>query len=250
MSLGGPMSSVATMQPKQTDIEPGQPPRHDPELAKWQRKLLPVMTLFVTVLAILFFVFSTNALRGVGEFVQSEHAELRDQIKGIVTQSKTAENADDLIRRGLLILEADALDRRYHQASALLMSRIWAKHLAFMTGMIMAFLGAIFILGKLSESPSAVSGGSSQWSVSITSASPGILLAFFGTALVSLSIIIQGNIDVRDAPAYLRSVTIQNGPQNSAADTSAGTVDHKLIDELSRDLSDQTTSTPKTTNRK
>ena len=225
--------------------KPGYAPK-DPELAKWQRTLLPVMTLFVTALAVMFFVFSTNALRGVGTFVQGEHGELRDEIRQLINQSRAEKTPDDLIRQGLLILEADALDRRYHQASALLMSRIWAKHLAFMTGMIMAFLGAIFILGKLSESSSQVEGGNSQWKISITSASPGILLAFFGTALVALSIIIQGNIDVKDVPVYLRAVT--RSDTQAPSSTSSDKVDHGIIDALG--LGPTTDSTPKITPHK
>jgi hypothetical protein len=163
--------------------------------------------------------------------VQTEHGELREQIKAVIN-SRQAATPDDVIRRGLLILEADALDRRYHQASALLMSRIWAKNLAFMTGMILAFIGAIFILGKLSESPSAVKGGGSNWNVSITSASPGILLAFFGTTLVALSIIIHENIDVHDGTAYLRSVVLQNESQTAPADPASGAVDHNITDKI------------------
>jgi len=195
------------------------------------------MTIFVIALATLFFVLSTNALHGVGVFVQSEHGELREQIKTMIDQPKPSDTAEDSIRRGLLLLEADALDRRYHQASGLLMSRIWAKHLAFMTGMIMAFMGAIFILGKLSESPSAVSAYSSGWSVSLTSASPGILLAFFGTVLVALSIAIQGSVDVRDVPVYLRSVSVQVAPKSSAG------IDQSNIDAVEK-LLDEPTPTP------
>jgi hypothetical protein len=220
-----------------TPIEAPAKTTQDPELVKWQKTLLPVMTLFVIALATLFFVFSMNALHQVDDFVQGEHAELRAQIKDVTNQPKPTDTAEDAIRRGLLLLEADALDRRYHQASALLMSRIWAKHLAFMTGMIMAFMGAIFILGKMSESPSEVKGYSSGWNVSITSASPGILLAFFGTVLVALSIAIQGSVDVRDVPVYLRSVTVQVAPKSSAG------IDQSNIDAVEK-LLDQATPTP------
>jgi hypothetical protein len=145
------MSSAATLPTKESNVQSGASPGHDASLVKWQRTLLPVMTVFVIGLAIVFFVFSTSALQKVGLFVQGEHGELREEIKSVIRQSQDVGTQDDVIRRGLLILEADALDRRYHQASALLMSRIWAKHLAFMTGMIMAFLGAIFILASLAS---------------------------------------------------------------------------------------------------
>jgi hypothetical protein len=219
------------IQPQESEIQPPPLVTHDLELAKWQRTLLPVMTLFVIALALAFFVLSTKTLTGVGEFVQAEHGELREQIKAVIN-TKQADTPEEVIRRGLLLLEADALDRRYHQASALLMSRIWAKNLAFMTGMIMAFLGAIFILGKLSESPTAVKGGASGWNVSITSASPGILLAFFGTTLVALSIVIHDNIDVHDGTAYLTSVSVQNEAASPAANSSGGAVDHSITDKI------------------
>jgi hypothetical protein len=220
--------------------------RQDPELLKWQNRLLPVMAGFVIALALAFFVLSMRTLHNVDQFVQSEHGELQEQIKAAI-DAKPADSSDDVIRRGLLILEADALDRRYHQASALLMSRIWGKNLAFMVGMIMAFLGAIFILGKLSESPTAVKGGDSKWSISITSASPGILLAFFGTVLVALSIIIHENIDVKDGTAYLSSVTLQNEAQGSQGNASSGTVDHSITDKI-KALREQTP--PTSVNRK
>lgn len=206
--------------------------KHDPELAKWQKKLLPVMTLFVIALAVAFFLLSTRTLGHVNEFVQTEHGELREQINALINSARQADSPDDLIRRGLLILEADALDRRYHQASALLMSRIWAKNLAFMTGMIMAFLGAIFILGKLSELPTAIKGGGSGWKISISSASPGILLAFFGTTLVALSTVIQENpISVTDGTAYLRSVIVQNQEQ-PASSGAPKTVDQSITEKI------------------
>ena len=230
-------ASVEAGQASDTALEtPARRGGRDPDLVKWQRTLLPVMTLFVIALATLFFVFSINTLHQVNDFVQGEHEELRAQIKDVI-KPKPADTTQDAIQRGLLLLEADALDRRYHQASALLMSRIWGKHLAFMTGMIMAFLGAIFILGKLSESPSAVSAYTSGWSVSLTSASPGILLAFFGTVLVALSIAIQGNIDVHDGPAYLRSVTLQAAPKSSTS------IDQATMSEVEK-LLDEATPTP------
>jgi hypothetical protein len=211
------MESTGTATGKQNIVEQDSGRQGTKELLKWQKRLLPVMTLFLIALALAFFVVSTRTLNGVDEFVKGEHGELREQINAIIKESKPAQTSEDSIRRGLLILEADALDRRYHQASALLMSQIWAKHLAFMTGMIMAFIGAIFILGKLSESQTDVAGGGSQWNVSIHSASPGILLAFFGTVLVALSIVIQGKVDVHDTAAYLRSVIVQTQPRSDGS---------------------------------
>jgi len=63
-------------------------------------------------------------------------------------------------------------------SSALLLSRIWSRQMAFIIGMVMSFLGAIFILGKMSESTSNITGEGSQWKVGISSASPGIMFRY------------------------------------------------------------------------
>jgi len=178
----------------------------NPELLRWQRRLLPFMTWFIVALAVLFFGLSLLNLLQVGSYIEIEHG---TEIRTLIQQQIEKESEeiplltpDQAYRHSLLLLEADVLDRRYHQASALLMSRIWTKQLAFMTGMIMAFLGAIFILGKLSEGRSTISGGASDWQTSISSSSPGIILTFFGTVLLVVALLVQTTISVQDGPVY------------------------------------------------
>src|SRR5215471_3551722 len=137
-----------------------------------------------------------------------EHGE---NIRAIM-QSRVAAGSGDVrtaaqaTQDSLLLLESDALDKRYHQASALLMSRIWTKHPSFLTGMVLALLGATFILGKLSEGTSNISGGGAGWKADISSASPGIILAFFGTVLLSISLVVQPPIEVEDKPVYISGI--------------------------------------------
>jgi hypothetical protein len=69
--------------------------------------------------------------------------------------------------------------------------------------MVLSFVGAIFILGKMSEASSNISGGYAEWKVAITSASPGIILSFFGTVLLISSLFVKATLDVSDGPAYL-----------------------------------------------
>src|SRR5262249_13854066 len=163
---------VATLGPKHD----GAPATHDAsksELSKWQRQLLPFMTTFVVAMAAAFFCFSGWHVFQVTKFLETEHGEnIRALIENEIAKSNGNVTAQSVLQDSVLLLEADALDKRYHQASALLMARIWSRQLAFITGMVMAFVGAIFILGKLSESASQVSGGAGDWKVSITSASP------------------------------------------------------------------------------
>jgi hypothetical protein len=198
------MSSLATLGPKQEGPSVSDKATNR-ELSKWQRRLLPFMTSFIAAMAAAFFCFSGLHLYQVTKFIETEHGQnIRTLIQSEIAKPTGDKlTSEEVTQQSLLLLEADALDKRYHQASALLMSRIWSRQLAFITGMVMAFVGAVFILGKLSESASEMSGGGGDWKVSITSASPGIILSFLGTVLLVSSLFVRASLDVADGPAYL-----------------------------------------------
>ena len=180
----------------------------DRELVRWQTRLLPFMISFMTVMALLFFLFSGLHIYQVTRFIQAaDGPDTRAQIAAEINKSTgQAVTADEVMEHSLLLLEADALDKRYHQAGGLLMSRIWSRQLAFITGMVMAFVGAAFILGKLSEDTTQVSGGAAEWKVAITSASPGIILSLFGTVVIVASLYVKASLDVSDGPAYVQAL--------------------------------------------
>jgi hypothetical protein len=191
----------------------------DKELERWRRRLLPFMVRFIVALAGIFFAMSIFDVLQVNKAIFAGHdadvrAEMQQQLMRKPAETLTAE---ELMHSSLLILEADALDKRYHQASALLMSRVWTKHLAFLTGMVLAFLGATFVLGRLSESVSTISGSGGNWKTEISSASPGIILAFFGTVLLAISLLVQNNIDVQDTPVYVYGEALIPGQTKQTA---------------------------------
>ena len=175
------------------------------------------MTGFIVVMAALFFIFSGLHLYQVSNFIETEHGQnIRDLVQAEIAKPTASQlTSDDITQHALLLLEADTLDKRYHEASALLMSRIWSRQLAFITGMVMSFLGAVFILGKLSESTSQISGGAGDWKVAITSASPGIILSVLGTVLLISSLYVRASLDVNDGPAYVNA--LRRSPATASA---------------------------------
>lgn len=178
------------------------------ELARWQHKLLPFMSRFLIVLAIAFFAVSAVDVYQTRMFVRNESsAAIRTKVEELLQAQKDAPALDPIVKT-LLLLEADTLDKRYRQASALLLSRISTRQLAFITGMVLAFIGAVFIIGKLSESTSDVSLGGSGMKAAISSSSPGLILAFFGTALIGIALVMQTHIEVQDRPVYFTTVGI------------------------------------------
>jgi hypothetical protein len=228
--VGGTAMSVLTSVTLAQEKGKAAEPDGRRELAQWQRRLLPFMTRFIVSMAAAFFVFSGIHIYQVTRFIQADDGNIRKLIQDEISRpTGQATTPAEITEHSLLLLEADALDRRYHQAGGLLMSRIWSRQLAFITGMVMAFVGAVFILGKLSESTTEASGGAGEWKVAISSASPGIILTFFGTVLLTASLFVRATLDVSDGPAYINAVhfSSQSSTQPAAA---AGRQDAPLLD--------------------
>ncbi len=244
----------------------------------WQHRLLPVMVGVVLVLAIFFFVATIYQLFLLNEkidnapLLKSDEILLRDSShkdspqRGYLQSSFVEHQWDTLV-----LLEFQTLQQRYHQANVLLMSRTWVRYLGFISGMVLAFIGAIFILGKLTDQPTSLSVGPDnsdsgqkpesgkvadplatrlalqQASLKMTLAtqSPGIVLAVLGTFLMLVTIIVHRPIEVSDVPSYLNIESITSGTPpmstpkplqtengNSAASRQDGTQLQSLIDQI------------------
>jgi hypothetical protein len=103
----------------------------------------------------------------------------------------------------LVQLEAYTIARRYHQANAALIVRAWIKYLGFLTGMILAIVGAVFILGRLTEASSHLAAEGTFGKFSVDSVSPGLILAVLGTVLMITTVLINPPTGVTDGPIYV-----------------------------------------------
>lgn len=174
---------------------------------RWQKRLLPFMVGMVVILTFFFLAASfyqlyylhqriekcpTLNLESAMSMLESPDVDLTEIDKFDLTRWKT-----------LATLEGYTLERRYHQANVFLMSRIWKKYLGFVTGMILALVGAAFILGKLREPTSKLDAETSVGKFSLTTASPGLLLALLGTILMITTIVTHKKIEVQDKPTYV-----------------------------------------------
>jgi hypothetical protein len=99
-------------------------------------------------------------------------------------------------------LEREAMARRYGQAALAFETRLWTRFVGFVTGMILAMVGAAFILGKLDMETSDLSAAAQGVSLTLRSASPGLVLAVLGTILMSLSLLVPVTADTRDGALY------------------------------------------------
>jgi len=173
----------------------------------WQRRMASFMTASVIVAAAFFAIVTVWQYGRLQASLSRAPPAMEDPF---VAASAAATGYDQRYQvattRAALGLERELIGRRYDQANLTLTTRMWTRLMGFITGMILALVGAVFVLGKLSEDVSEAAAKSGvpglEWSVSVRSASPGVILAALGTLLMGLSISIQASVDARDQAIY------------------------------------------------
>jgi len=127
-----------------------------------------------------------------------------DRYSGEQKTTSVKDRLDFTRWRTLATLEGYAIAHRYHQANVSLMSRIWVRYLGFVTGMILALVGAAFILGKLREPEATLEAKvTTEAGFSIASTSPGLILAVLGTALMVTTILARQPMEIKDTSLYM-----------------------------------------------
>lgn len=186
----------------------GGPSPEATEDRRWQEGRLPLMKGTIVALAAFFFAVTTLQLVYL-QWTMRPPAEvdLTEAYAILGTDRGTpAERVTEFETRALVSLELHAMSQRYHQASVLVMTRVWRQYLGFITGMILALVGAVFILGKLREPDSRLEAEAGQMKYALQSASPGIWLATLGVVLMLATILTHHNVLTEDRPLYVRPV--------------------------------------------
>ncbi len=173
--------------------------RKEKEFYFFQKKTFPLITKMILFIYIVFFIASLVNLFYLYKRIEAyprQDPEVNNIVKNL------SPTASEYI---YYHLELQTTERRYHQANILLISRIWIKNLGFYTGMILAFIGALFILGKIHDSEaSEFKTEGSSLKFTLTSASPGLFLVAFGTLIMIVTIITKNEISIKDAPRTLQ----------------------------------------------
>jgi hypothetical protein len=169
---------------------------------RWQERLLPLMVRMVVGLTLFFFIASLAQLVYLHTTIQK--APPLDLPKLMVGPQSYRLKELPPEFQALAFLEADVLERRYHQANVLLMSRVWARYLGFVTGMILSLVGAVFILGKLREEATELEAKGSAGAIQLRSTSPGLVMATLGVVLMIVTIVTHHEIATVDTPVYMK----------------------------------------------
>jgi len=161
------------------------------QIERWQKKLLPTIIRIIIYLTVFFFIAS------LGQLI---YLQTRIEKTPEIDKNWMNKNIHD---SQLYYLEYLTVQNRYHQGNTSLMSRIWLQYLGFITGMILAIIGAIFILGKLREPETKIDLDASQVKFSILSTSPGLVMVFLGTFIMITTIVVHNEIEIKDAGVYV-----------------------------------------------
>lgn len=176
------------------------------DVSAWQAKLLPVMVFMVLGLTVFFFAASLYQLFSLQNRIsQSPNLDLSPVLAHATEDNPLAgkEMLETQRWKTLTLLEEHAVRQRYHQANVLLMARVWVRYLGFVTGMTLALVGAVFVLGKLREQQTELSMKGQSGSGALSTSSPGLVLCTLGTVLMLATLLTHNSIDVKDGPLYV-----------------------------------------------
>lgn len=192
-------------------VDPSQSPIPQGTKNQWQTKLMPWMVAMPTLLILLFVYLATMQLRKFDTILENKNSSVIDEI----TQDKNLDlsefkNSMDYVRWVTLVrMEERSLNRRYTQGGVLLAARVFTKYLGFFTGMILAIVGAVFIIGKLQEKTTEIEGEVGNGvKGKLSSSSPGIIFGVLGTVLMVSTILQHNEITVSDQPLFLNSTNL------------------------------------------
>lgn len=179
--------------------------RDDSAGERWRNKLLPMMRGGLVALAVFFFAASLvqyhllyRDLRAMGPRTQAA----LEGLEKTIPQTEKA-SVDFMQWKTLVLLEQDAMSMRYGQINATLLLRTWTRYTGFLVGMVLALVGAFFILGRLREETSQLSGESGGFKFALVTSSPGVILAVLGTILMVVTLVVKFDFEVQDRPVYL-----------------------------------------------
>ncbi len=176
----------------------------------WQNKLLPFVKTMLLFFSIFFVVGSSIHIIVLNNKIfDFEEISINEKLSNYEMQSPIDSEITKWLTRA--ILEEHIVNKRYHQASILLMSRMWLQYLSFLIGLIMVMVGSIFILGRISMAESTFESETKRWGkLLLRSTSPGLFLVLWGTILIVISIVFHHNISVEDVGTYIKSQNSNN----------------------------------------
>jgi hypothetical protein len=204
-------ASEPNSNPAPPAVEAGEPPlgtvASETNDGEWQRRTMPWMLGLLLALSSVFVLASiSGALMVRADFrtvAESPVDTALHALRSIVQETTPGERLEPARFLTLASLDARMLELRYHQTSSMALASIWTRFMGYLTGMILALVGAIFVLGKIRDTaPTSASGSGGGFQGSLTTTWPGLVLVAFGTLLMVVSSQIRADGRLEEAPSF------------------------------------------------
>ena len=180
-----------------------------------QRRLRPLMVGMLVTLTLFFFAVTLYQLVVLNQRIdQSPEIDTAVLLAPTACPATLPGDACQAYRRTNIsvALEVNLVARRHHQANVMLMASVWSRYLGFITGMVLALIGAAFVVGQLRDRGTTVEANIAASKATIASASPGMVMVTLGVLLMGITIVIRHELDTRDAPLYFAGDGIAKMP--------------------------------------
>jgi len=192
---------------------------NDKHIIDWQKRMMPWLIIAPSALILIFILLATVQLRSFESHIyQSDSLNISKslpKVDSVTIDTSITTKLGYLKLYALTKMEEYSINRRYNQAGEILVSGIYTKYMGFFTGMILAIVGAIFIISKLKEDTSNLEGTINEHiNFKLVSSSPGIVFGVLGTLLMITTIFKTVESNVTDAPLFLNYQNVEQPKGN------------------------------------
>jgi hypothetical protein len=174
----------------------------DAAVVRWQTRLLPFMIGSLIVVG-LTFIASTlwffHDLEQRLEWRQTDVVSVLDKLGSQGAPAADPQSYRDWYVRATL--ESVALQQRFNVQATVVKGRLWTRFMGFLTGMLLALTGCVFVLGKMRE-PVDFTGEGQGMKVALA-ASPGVFLSLIGAILIGISLVVETTVELSDMSIFL-----------------------------------------------
>jgi hypothetical protein len=205
-------------------------PRAAEHEREWQRRTMPWMLGLLMFLSVVFILASIAGAATVRSDFLTERQHYVDSalldLRGTVKASRIEDRVEAARFLTLASLDARLIELRHHRTSSLVLASIWTRFMGYLTGMILALIGAIFVLGRIRDSSATtISGGQQGFQGSMTTTWPGLILAVLGTILMLASSQIRTAGSQQEAPVYTQRWLAPAGSDGDSGSSAAPSSD-------------------------
>ena len=181
-------------------------PEAERALLRWQRHLLPFMMASLIAMGVFFFAATLWLFIDLQQRLEYKSTDIVAVLDKLAQPSAAAaDRAERRIERDWtvrVVLEKVALEQRFNVQTTVVKGRLWTRFMGFLTGMILCLTGCVFVLGKLRESVrTAAEGGGLKGE--LATSSPGVFMAFAGTIVIGIVLVVPTSVESTDAAVYL-----------------------------------------------